>query len=218
MTCRPLSVLEGTDAEALKLLLRLHCDVEQPRILDCTYNVGKMWKGLPFKPHRMDIDPSLDVDTVADFTAMPFDDGSFDVLVFDPPHLPVAAASEGSSKIWEQQYGITDSCEHRQGDNVSPLFPLFLREAKRVLREDGIILAKIADLTHNHRYQWQHVDFINAVFATGMTPCDALIKRDPKAGNLKSSKWQNVKHLRKAHCYWIVVRNSRRCECRKKEA
>ena len=86
-----------------------------------------------------------------------------------------------------------------------------------VLKIGGIVLAKIADIVHNHHYQWQQVDFINAVREVGMTPCDMMIKCDPCAGSLQSSKWNNVKHLRKAHCYWIVVRNSKRCEVKKNE-
>jgi hypothetical protein len=152
---------------------------------------------------------------VADFTAIPFADGSYDIIVFDPPHLPTNAASENSSKIWEKSYGITSDGEGREGDNVSGMFIPFLKEAKRVLNKNGIVLAKIADIVHNHRYQWQHVDFVNATLEVGMTPCDLLIKCDPSAGNLQSSKWNNVKHLRKNHCYWIVVRNSSRCESSK---
>ena len=104
----------------------------------------------------------------------------------------------------------------RDGDNVGELFEPFLKDASRVLKPGGIILAKVADLVHNHRYHFQHVMFINAVQSCGMTPCDLMIKCDPNAGNLKSSKWESVKHFRKAHCYWIVVRNSDRCEVKKK--
>lgn len=212
MRCK--SVLLGKDSEALSTLLTIHCGVPQPAILDCTYNTGVMWRGSPLKPHRMDINPEFDVDTVGDFTAMPFGANTFDVIVFDPPHLPTNAASEGSSKIWLKRYGITnEKSVGRDGDNVTALFKPFLLEAKRVLMDDsGIILAKIADLTHNHRYQWQQVAFVNAAQEVSMTACDMLIKCDPSAGNLTSSKWVQVKHLRKAHCYWIVVRNSRRCE------
>jgi hypothetical protein len=166
----------------------------------------------------MDINPEFDLDFVGDFAKMPFDNGSMDVIVFDPPHLPTHAASVNSSKMWEKRYGVTDSGEGREGDNVCGMFKGFLLEARRVLKVDGIVLAKIADLTHNHRYQWQHVDFINDVREVGMTPCDLMIKCDPNAGHLESSKWQHVKHLRKAHCYWIVVRNSDKCEVKKRKA
>ena len=207
-----MSVLNGVDAEAIEVLLGIHCSTESPKILDCTHNTGKMWKGIPKDGLvRMDKDPSFPIDVCADFFFLPFEEEAFDVVVFDPPHLPSNAASKGSSKIWEKRYGITDD-DRRRGDNVSSLFLPFLSEARRVLDQKGIILAKIADLTHNHRYQWQHIDFINAVIGVDMTPCDMMVKCDPRAGRLQSSKWKTVKHLRKSHCYWIVVRKTKSCE------
>jgi SAM-dependent methyltransferase len=215
---RAKSVLIGRDNEAISILLDIHCNVSDPSILDCTYNTGKMWKGSSYKPFRMDINSDLDLDIVGDFKKMPFGDRHFDVIVFDPPHLPTNAASENSSCIWKSVYGITSEGFGRDGDNVIGMFDPFLMEAKRVLREDGIILAKLADLVHNHRYQWQQVEFVNSVRKMKMTACDMMIKCDPSAGNLQSSKWKNVKHLRKAHSYWIVVRNSSKCECKKSKS
>lgn len=204
----------GRDSDAIPILLDIHCSSKSPRILDCTYNTGKMWKGLSYDVVRMDINPELDVDVVGDFTAIPLEDASFDCIVFDPPHLPTNAASKNSSKIYEKTYGITDKGEGREGDNVSDMFKPFLIEAKRVLKKDGIVLAKLADIIHNHRYQWHQVDFIQAVREVGMTACDMMVKCDPNAGKLTSSKWKNVRHLRRSHCYWIVVRNSKSCECK----
>jgi SAM-dependent methyltransferase len=160
----------------------------------------------------MDISQEFDLDVVGDFRKMPFADRSFDVIVFDPPHLPDDAGTTGT----HQKYNVGNKGLGLDGDNISAVFPIFLAEAKRVLKPNGLVLAKLADLVHNHRQQWQQVDFINAVRASGMTPCDMLIKIDPSAGNLADARWKNVRHLRKQHCYWIVVRNSDRCECRKK--
>jgi len=208
------SFLMGRDYEVLDILIPLHSDSPNPRILDCTHNTGKMWKKSLYSPTKtIDIDPKYKTDLICDFRNMPILDGSFDILIFDPPHLPTNAASKNSSKIYMDGYGITnDKGVGRDGDNVSDLFPPFLKEAKRVLVKNGIVLAKIADMVHNHKYQWQHVDFINASQEIGLTPCDAMIKSDPCAGNLKSSKWKNQKHLRKSHCYWLVIRNSSKCE------
>lgn len=215
MSQRPKTVLVGKDNEAIPILLSIHCEAENPSILDTTYNTGKMWKGLTYNLTRMDIDPRHPVDVVGNFMQMPFSDNSFDVIVFDPPHLPTSAAKGKSSRIFEDKYGITDSGFGREGENVSGMFEPFLVEARRVIKERGILLVKLADLINNHRYQWQQVDFINAVRSVGgLTPCDMLIKCDPCAGNLNSSKWKNIKHLRKAHCYWIVVREGNRCERR----
>jgi len=200
-------VLFGTDSQVLPILINLHAK-NNPKILDCTYNVGNIWKGTEYKLFRMDIDPSFELDVVGDFRNMPFPNSSFDVIVFDPPHIPAAAASANSSKIWEKRYGITNK---NKGDNVSGMFLPFLQEAKRVLTNDGIVLCKIADLVHNHKYQWQHINFIITSQEVGLTPCDLMIKCDPKAGNLKSNKWKKVHHLRKSHCFWIVIRKGK-CE------
>ena len=181
-----------------------------------------MWRGIKdaYRVSTLDIDPKYNTDFVGDFRNLseivPL--ASYDVLVFDPPHLPTTAASENSSGIWKEQYGLTDGENTgRDGDNVSELFLPFFREAAKVLRPDGVVLCKIVDIIHNHRYQWQHVDLINAARDAGMTACDMLVKTDPCGGNLKSSLWKNVHHLKRNHCYWIVVRNSTKCEARKKK-
>lgn len=208
---RPESVLLGRDPQALAILLRLHAP-SSPRILDCTFNTGKMWKGSGFAPdHTMDINPVLDVDTVGDFCRMPFEPCSFDVVVFDPPHLPNAYATNDRRSGHADVYGVRVQDVARAGENVSGLFPGFLREAQRVLAADGVVIAKLSDLVHNHRYQWQLVDFVVAVRESGLTPCDLLIKRDPAGGNLSSSRWKNVRHLRRVHSWFVVARKGR-CE------
>jgi len=212
---RPLSVVYGRDREVIPTLIGTHA-VSNPRIVDVTFNRGVMWKGTGLEPVRVDIDRAMspEADHIADCRDLPFADGSFDVIAFDPPHLPNAAGSQRSSGIERQQYGLTGSNDFGHGDNIHPLFAPFLTEAKRVLSPEGIVIAKLADLVHNHRYQWQHVAFINAATALGMTVCDLIVKADPAASNLKSSKWERVYHFRRAHCYWLVVRTGSRCERR----
>ncbi|WP_182356523.1 class I SAM-dependent methyltransferase [Komagataeibacter europaeus] len=216
MNARPKSGVIGKDKDCLNILLPMHCP-EGGKILDCTHNKGTMWKGvnIPGTLTRMDIDPSHPVDVVGDFSTMSciFQKNNFDVIVFDPPHLPVSAASKGSSNIWKHRYGITNQIGvGRDGDNVSGMFSSFFNEAKTILKRDGIILCKIADMIHNHKYQWQHIDLINSAIQCGMTACDMMVKIETASGNLASSKWKNVHHLRRNHTFWVIIRNSDRCE------
>lgn len=208
---RPESVLLGRDPEALEVVLAVHAKPDAT-ILDCTFNTGKMWRGCAHQPSRtMDIDPEAAADVAGDFRAMPFEDGSFDVIVFDPPHLPNAYATNDRTTGHADVYGVRVQDQARQADNVHALFAPFLAEAGRVLTDNGIVVCKLTDLVHNHRYQWQLVEFVNAAKGAGLTPCDLLIKRDPCGGNLRSSRWKNVRHLKRVHSYFIVVRKGR-CE------
>lgn len=209
---RPESVILGRDPGVLGNLLTFYAR-PGARVLDVTANSRKMWKGVEWTGERvyMDIDAAFSPDIVGDFRAMPFEHDSFDVIVFDPPHLPAAAASPQASPQMVRAYGLRHS---EAGDNISGCFEPFLREALRVLRPDGLVFAKLKDFVHNHRYQWTLVDFVSAVRLTvGLTACDLTIKRDPCGGNLTSGRWAKAHHARNVHSWWIVVRKGR-CESR----
>lgn len=210
---RPYSVIDGRDPQVLTTMLGFYA-TPGARILDATANRRKMWNGVTWGGEFvfLDIDAEVKPDVVGDFRKMPFEASSFDVIVFDPPHLPVAAASIESSEQYKRDYGLAHS-EH--ADNISACFAPFLREAARVLRPDGLVFAKLKDFVHNHKYQWTLADWIVAVRAQeGLTACDLIVKRDPSGGALKSSLWEANHHVRNAHCWWAVVRKGR-CERRK---
>lgn len=181
------------------------------RIIDVCCNARRMWRGSKIGDSVVyyDRDPSVLPDVVTEWDNMPDADNSVDVLVYDPPHLPDAAASEKSLQRYGKDYGLGKGIKD---DNIRGLHPAFLAEAKRVLKHDGLIFAKIKDYVHNHKYQWNLELFNAAVRCSGMTPCDLIIKRDPCGGNLKSGRWKKAHHAKNTHCYWVVVRNSARCE------
>lgn len=203
------SVWIGKDAPLLDTML----DFYQPtanRIIDVCCNARRMWKGSKWanRVAYYDADPEQHPDLVTTWDQLPDASGSVDVLVYDPPHMPVASASPKSLGQYVESYGLKRSIK---ADNVADLHAPFLREAKRVLRYDGLIFAKIKDYIHNHRYQWNLEYFNAAVREAGLTPCDLIIKRDPCGGNLKSGRWKRSHHARNVHCFWVVVRNGR-CE------
>lgn len=210
---RPLSVV-GTDQEALQALLSLHACPE-PRILDVTHNRGRMWARLPYKPHRSDRDPALFeegfTDTVADFRALPFEAGSFDVIVFDPPHID-HAFGQNLSGDWSERYGLHDEEYRDQGILIADLFQPFMAEAHRVLvPETGLVLAKIADSIHSQRSQWQHIDLIQAGKDHGLTACDLMIRVSWSRGSMIDPRWRRVCHVRTVHTYWLCFRNGTLC-------
>lgn len=210
---RPLSVV-WSDQEALTALLALHA-VPEPRILDVTYNRGRMWRGLAFNVHRSDRDPSLHeqgfTDTVADFRALPFDDASFDVIVFDPPHLTDGTTGVHGSGGYGERYGVTGA-DYQHEANITFTFNDFLCEARRVLvPRTGVILAKIADQIHGGEYQWQARALQQKAEAMGFTSCDLMLTVRLSRGALIDPRWKHIRHARQVHCYWIVLRNGPDC-------
>lgn len=198
------SVWYNDDQALLERIIPFYARGSTRTIVDCTANTRRFWRGSSISPICLDINHSVSPDVVCTNQAMPLSDGSVDVLVYDPPHI-TDHDTPGSSKLWVESFGLRGS-----GDNISGEFRSFVREAKRVLRSDGILLAKLTDSIHNHRFQWVTIDFVQALREAGMTACDCIVK--VRKNSMMSSKWQKMTHARRFHCYWIVARNSRRCE------
>lgn len=215
MDSRPKSVIEGRDGDVLDLLFSFYTKPEG-RVVDLTANNRKMWKGLDSSGVVFcDIDEEVKPDVVCCYTKTPFESDSCSVLVFDPPHLPKAAASDKSLQPFVKNYGLDKSVD---AEGIEQIFPAVLKEASRILKPEGLLFAKLIDFVHNHKYQWTLQKFVNAVEQeSSLTACDLVIKRDPSAGSLKSGRWQKAHHLRRAHCWWVVVRKGR-CETRLKSS
>jgi SAM-dependent methyltransferase len=202
------SVWEGSDAALLEKMLVFYPKKPPRLILDATVNAGRFWQGSTRKIVGLDIDPKHRPTVVADNMRMPFKDSCFDVVVYDPPHIP--NQGKDRSKDFNTRFGLVLKSAIEQGYNFSHLYPPFAQEAYRVLRREGILLCKIADYVHGHRFQWAHVAFIEAAVAVGFTACDCIVKI--RKGPITDPRWQKAHHARRHHCYWLVFRKSRKCE------
>ena len=70
-------------------------------------------------------------DVVCDFTNLPFSDSSFNVVIFDPPHL-----LEAGEKSWlVKKYG-------KLNDNWPKMISDGFKECMRVLKTDGVLIFK----------------------------------------------------------------------------
>lgn len=202
------SVWHGEDAELIERLLAFYPRTRPKRILDATVNGGRFWRGTRRKIIGMDIERSHGPSLVGDNTAMPFDAKSFDVIVYDPPHIP--NQGKDKQKDFNTRFGLGLRSPKEHGYSFSHLFPPFVREAHRVLKPEGILLCKITDYVHDHQYQWAHVDLIQAATAAGFRACDCIIKI--RKGPIIDPKWKVAHHSRRQHCYWLVFRKSDKCE------
>jgi hypothetical protein len=202
------SVWSGDDAELLEELLRFYPRKAPKRILDATVNGGRFWRGSRRPVIGLDIEPRHRPEVVADNAIMPFQDGTFDVIVYDPPHVP--NQGQDKSKDFSARFGLGRRVPKELQYNFSHTFPPFLKEAWRVLPAEGILLCKIADYVHHHRYQWAHLDLIQAARVAGFRACDCIVK--VRKGPIMDPKWKVAHHSRRQHCYWLVFRKSGKCE------
>lgn len=202
------SVWTGDDADLLEQLLDFYPHERPNLILDATVNGGRFWKGSTRPVVGMDINAAHRPAVIGDNTAMPFADAVFDVTVYDPPHIPNQGRDK--TKDFNSRFGLVLKSSKANRYSFAHTYPHFLREAYRVLRPNGVLLCKIADYVHDHRYQWAHVDFIVAAREAGFCPCDCIIKT--RKGPIVDPKWKTAHHSRRQHCYWLVLRKSTDCE------
>ncbi|MEJ0009440.1 MAG: hypothetical protein WDN72_02275 [Alphaproteobacteria bacterium] len=204
------SVWEGSDGDLLEAIFKFYPTIPPEPILDATYNMGRFWKGSTRKVVSMDIDPRYKPMIVGDNREMKgVPPAKFGVVVYDPPHVGPQGRDK-SRKRFDVDFGATMECGSEQDWNLSYLYPPFLKQAKRVLKPEGLLLAKITDMVNNHQSKWPHCDFMRMAEEAGFTVCDLIVK--VRKGPMVSTKWKTAHHARKRHCFWIVCRNGDSCE------
>ena len=204
------SVWQGSDGELLEAMFAFYATIPVEPILDATYNAGRFWRDSTRHVVSMDIDPQHKPMILADNRVMAgVPDKEFGAVVFDPPHVGPQGRDK-SIKRFDVDFGATMECGKQHDWTLSYLYPPFLQQAKRVLKPDGLLFAKITDMVNSHKSRWAHCDFMRMAEEAGFTVCDLIIKI--RKGPMMSTKWKTAHHARKRHCFWIVCRNGNRCE------
>lgn len=114
----------------------LYCDKRQETYVDL-WNAGNCRNGG---------DLIIDPDVLCDFTALPFADNTFSLVIFDPPHLSnVGDASWMFKKYGKLDVGWQDML--RDG----------FRECMRVLKPDGVLIFKWSEIQIPAEKVWQAI-------------------------------------------------------------
>jgi SAM-dependent methyltransferase len=202
------SVWAKSDAELIERMLDFYPRSIPKRILDATVNGARFWRGSHRPVVGIDIQGKHRPDVVADNTQLPFAPSTFDVIVYDPPHIP--NQGKDKSKDFNFRFGLVVRSSKENKYTFTHTFDPFLQEAWKTLREEGILFCKLTDYVHHHQYQWAHVDFIEAARKIGFRACDCIIK--VRNGPIIDPKWKTAHHSRRQHSYWLIFRKSKKCE------
>ncbi len=197
----------GGNADIFPQILALHVP-EGARVADVTYGTGVFWKNIELAKYEL---IASDLATGIDCRALPYENESFDVLVLDPPYMEGLLrankehkAGHGTYAAFRNYYSNGDETE--QGPKwhaaVTDLYFKAGAEARRVLKDNGVMIVKCQDEVSANRQWLTHVEIINHYEQLGFYTKDLfVVMRQNKAG---ISRLLKQVHARKNHSYFLV--------------
>jgi hypothetical protein len=198
------------NAEVFPLVLQLHVPVGS-KVADVTWGKGVFWRRVPEGLYDLH---ATDLQTGVDARELPYEDASFDCLVLDPPYMEGFfrrsaghLGGQGTHDAFRRHYSNGLPTEHVEGapkyhDAVLDLYMRAGTEAKRVLRDDGVLIVKCQDEVSANTQRLTHVEIINGLEAMGFHTKDLfVVVRPNKPG---ASRIVAQVHARKNHSYFLV--------------
>lgn len=147
-----------------------------------------------------------------DFRDLPYGGESFDCVVLDPPHIEGyyrkkkdQLPGSGSHSPFREAYsnGEAYSGSAKYHNAVLETYYEGGREAHRILRDGGVLIAKIVDEVCANRQEFTHIQVTNFYEnEIGFYPRDLFIQVRPNTPSTNGMK--NQVHARKNHSYYIV--------------
>lgn len=202
-----MSAYVSGNSEVFPNILELHV-APGSKIADVTYGGGVFWKNVDLS--KYELLPS-DIANGVDCRSLPYDNNSLDVVVLDPPYMEgllrgnsAHKAGGGTHAAFRDYYSNGDekSCGPKWHAAVSDLYYRAGAEAFRVLKDNGVLIAKCQDEVSANRQWLTHVEIINHYESLGFYTKDLfVIVRQNKAG---VSRLLKQVHARKNHSYFLV--------------
>ena len=195
--------------EIINWILDLHVPSHH---IDCdpTYSKGNFYNntGIEHPQYKFDILPQADGVEYGDSRSLPLMNRSINCMMFDPPFLATTGKSlrvdDSSNKI-NKRFGVYPSEKELHQFYIDSM-----KEAYRVLKDDGVLIFKCQDKVSSGKQYMSHVFIMDEAVKIGFYPKDLFILL---AKNRLVADWQlkNQKNARKFHSYFWVFQ-----ECSKK--
>ena len=193
----------GGNADIFPSILKLYVP-QRGKVADVTYGNGVFWNNVPADAYRL---LATDLKRGVDARDLPYESGSLDCVVFDPPymHTPGGTAHEGHQNFeaYYQNNG-ENKTTRKYHEAVLDLYFEAAREALRVLVKRGIYIVKCQDEVCACKQRLTHVEIINELCANGFVAEDLFVLiRTNRPG---VSRMVKQLHARKNHSYFLVFR------------
>ena len=203
------SAYVGNNADIFPNVLQLHVP-QGSKIADVTFGKGVFWRKID--TNNYDFHPS-DIADGIDCRNLPYENESFDCIVFDPPYMEgffrdgnSTKAGAGTHNAFRDHYSNGNEAPKNGGGKwhaaVFELYEEGGREAHRVLRDNGVFIVKCQDEVSANRQNLTHVEIINAYAEMGFFCKDLFIVVRPNKPGM--SRLLKQVHARKNHSYFLV--------------
>lgn len=197
----------GLNEDVFPFILDLHVPPGSI-VADVTHGTGIFWKKVPGDRCRLLL---TDIKSGVDCRKLPYDDGSLDCVVLDPPymegpfrksasHLAGAGTYAAFRHTYSNGEGTTTGPKYHEA--VLDLYFRAGREAYRVLRDSGVLIVKCQDEVSANTQRLTHVEIINEYASVGSYAKDLFVVVRPNRPSVSRIKKQE--HARKNHSYFLV--------------
>ena len=180
-------------------------------VADVTFGGGVFWKRVP--PGRYRLLPT-DLATGTDCRALPYADGSIDAVVLDPPYMEGLLRAKAETRGGLGSHAALRSAYSSGREMAGPaasgrwhqaVLDLYLEaagEARRVLRDHGVLVVKCQDEVSANRQELTHVQIVCALAEMGFYARDLFVLVRPNRPNV--ARLVRQVHARKNHSYFLV--------------
>jgi DNA modification methylase len=202
-----LSSHTGDNSEIFPKILELHVPAGS-RIADVTYGKGVFWQSVPQDKYEI---LATDIKTGIDCRKLPYRDGEIDCVVLDPPYMEGlyreddSFAGQGTHEAFRDHYSNGLRPETLKGKWHEAVLEMYIQaaiEAKRVLREKGLLIVKCQDEVCAGIQRLTHVEIIMNLSLLGFYAKDLFVlTRTNRPGVARVIQQL---HARKNHSYFLV--------------
>ncbi len=173
------------------------------KVADVTFGKGAFWKNIPKQRYQL---LATDLLTGTDCRDLPYQDGSVDCVVLDPPYMhSPGGTAHTTHNAFEQHYrnnGSGAQTQSKYHEAVLDLYEAAGKEAHRVLRERGILIVKCQDEVCSNRQRLTHVEIVLSYQEMKFVAEDLfVVMRNNRPG---VSRTKRQVHARKNHSYFLV--------------